>query len=87
MGVRKYRKIGNPHMALATTCHCERMNLNVRLFSRRFTRLTLGFSKRLENLKLSNALFIAFFQFLPCPPFFGDNASASGGAYRSHLDD
>ena len=63
VGVRKYRRIGNPYMALATISHCERMNLNVRLFSRRFTRSTLGFSKRLENLKLSNALFIAYFNF------------------------
>jgi hypothetical protein len=37
--------------------------LSVRLFNRRFTRLTLGYSKKLANLKLSVALFIAHYNF------------------------
>jgi hypothetical protein len=41
----------------------ERTNLSVRLFNRRFTRLTLGYSKKLANLKHSVALFIAHFNF------------------------
>jgi IS1 family transposase len=63
ISVRKTKKIGEPDMELATTCHCERTNLSVRLFNRRFTRLTLGFSKKLENLRYSVALFIAHFNF------------------------
>jgi hypothetical protein len=35
----------------------------VRLLNRRYTRLTLGFSKTLENLKQSTALLIGFFNF------------------------
>jgi hypothetical protein len=35
----------------------------VRLFNRRFTRLTLGYSKKLANLKYSVALFIAHYNF------------------------
>jgi hypothetical protein len=38
-------------------------NLSVRLFNRRFTRLTLGYSKKLENLKHSVALLVAHFNF------------------------
>jgi hypothetical protein len=37
--------------------------LSVRLFNRRFTRLTLGFSKKIEYLKAATALFIAHFNF------------------------
>jgi hypothetical protein len=55
--------IGNPDRSLISTSHVERMNLSVRLFQRRFTRLTSGFSKKLENLKYSVALFIAHFNF------------------------
>jgi len=55
--------IGNPDRALISTSHVERTNLSVRLFQRRFTRLTLGYSKKLANLKHSVALFIAHFNF------------------------
>jgi IS1 family transposase len=54
---------GNPNRELISTSHVERTNLSVRLFNRRFTRLTLGFSKKLRNLKHSTALFIAHFNF------------------------
>lgn len=55
--------IGKPERALISTSHVERTNLSVRLFNRRFTRLTLGYSKKLANLKHSVALFIAHFNF------------------------
>jgi hypothetical protein len=54
---------GNPDMNLATTCHAERMNLSVRLFNRRFTRKTFGYSKKLDNLRHSVAILAAHFNF------------------------
>jgi IS1 family transposase len=57
------RRIGNPDMAMATTCHVERTNLSVRTFTRRFTRYTLGFSKKLDNLKYAVALFVWHFNY------------------------
>jgi len=51
-------------MSKATTNHAERTNLSVRIFTRRFTRCTLGFSKKLENLKHAVALFIWHFNFV-----------------------
>jgi transposase InsO family protein len=50
-------------MNLITTSHCERTNLSVRLFTRRFTRCTLGYSKTLRNLRHAVALFVAHFNF------------------------
>jgi IS1 family transposase len=55
--------IGYPNRSLISTSHVERTNLSVRLFQRRFTRLTLGYSKKLLNLKHSVALFVAHFNF------------------------
>lgn len=55
--------IGKPNRDLISTSHVERTNLSVRLFQRRHTRLTLGYSKKLANLKYSVALFIAHFNF------------------------
>ena len=61
--IKRIQRIGKPEMSLATTCHAERTNLSVRLFNRRFTRKTLGYSKKLENLRHAVALFIAHFNF------------------------
>ena len=45
------------------TSHVERSNLTIRTFIRRFTRLTLGFSKKLENLNAAVALHAAHYNF------------------------
>jgi len=63
VAIRRKARIGDPDMTLATTCHAERTNLSARLFTRRFTRCTLGYSKKLENLKLAVALFVWHFNF------------------------
>lgn len=62
--LKKRAIMGNPDMTLATTSHCERTNLTVRLFTRRFTKCTMGFSKTLPNLRHAVALFVAFFNFV-----------------------
>jgi hypothetical protein len=61
--VKTHVHIGWPNRDLISTSHVERANLSMRLFNRRFTRLTLGYSKKLENLKHSVALFIAHYNF------------------------
>jgi IS1 family transposase len=45
------------------TSHVERCNLTVRTFIRRFTRLSLGFSKRIENLRAAVALHVFHYNF------------------------
>jgi len=54
---------GNPNPRYISTSHVERANLSVRTHMRRFTRLTLGFSKSLEHLKAAVNLYMAFFNF------------------------
>jgi len=63
LGIKRLPRIGSPDMSVATTCHCERTNLSVRTFTRRFTRCTIGYSKKLENLRHAVALLVAHFNF------------------------
>ena len=54
---------GNPKLERISTSHVERANLSVRTHLRRFTRLSLGFSKTLEHLTAAIHLYMAFFNF------------------------
>lgn len=45
------------------TSHVERNNLTIRTFMKRFTRLALGFSKKLANLEDAIALHMAYYNF------------------------
>lgn len=56
MGARKAIISGNPDFNHVSTSYAERQNLTMRMSMRRFTRLTNGFSKKLENLEHAIAL-------------------------------
>jgi IS1 family transposase len=46
------------------TSHVERSNLTIRTFVRRFTRLALGFSKKLEYLQAAVSLYVAHYNYV-----------------------
>lgn len=64
IGMRKRRMEGNPDHKLVSTSHAERNNLNVRMHSRRYTRLTNAFSKKIENHKHAVALHFLYYNFV-----------------------
>jgi hypothetical protein len=65
---------GNPDPKHVSTSFVERQNLTLRMYSRRFTRLTNGFSKKIENHAHSVAVHYMFYnyarvhQILRCTP-------------------
>src|SRR5258708_14105398 len=52
---------GNPNMDLVSTSYVERLNATTRLHMRRLNRLTLAFSKKLENFEHAVALHFAYY--------------------------
>lgn len=55
---------GNPDVRLISTSYIERLNATTRLHMRRLTRLTLAFSKKLENFEAAVALHFAYYNFV-----------------------
>lgn len=59
--IYKRPMLGKPHMPSISTSIIERANLTMRHHCKRLARLTLGFSKKLENFEANVALVIAYY--------------------------
>ncbi|MBA3037247.1 MAG: DDE-type integrase/transposase/recombinase [Desulfobacterium sp.] len=62
-GTEILRISGNPDEKDISTSFVERQNLTMRMSMRRFTRLTNGFSKKIENLEYAVALHFMHYNF------------------------
>jgi IS1 family transposase len=62
-GTEKLPICGSPDKKGISTSYVERQNLTMRMSMRRFTRLTNGFSKKIENLECAIALYFMHYNF------------------------
>jgi IS1 family transposase len=62
--VRKAVVSGLPDESLISTSYIERQNLTMRMHMRRLTRLTNGFSKKIENFRAAVSLHFGYYNFV-----------------------
>jgi len=63
VGAEKKPRLGDPDPTKISTSYVERQNLTMRMGMRRFTRLTNGFSKKVENLAAAVSLHYMHYNF------------------------
>ncbi len=61
--IEKRPIVGAPEESLISTSYVERQNLTMRMGIRRFTGLTNGFSKKVENLAAAVSLYFMHYNF------------------------
>jgi IS1 family transposase len=79
LAVDRQPRIGNPDMAHVSTSYVERQNLTMRMSMRRFTRLTNGFSKKVENLAAAVSLHFAYYNFCRVHKTLGTTPAVAAG--------
>jgi IS1 family transposase len=83
---------GDPVSKLVSTSMIERANLTVRTHCKRLARLTLAFSKKLENFKAAIALHLAYYNFvkfhgtLRCTPAMAAGVEKSAWTVHDLVD-
>jgi len=73
------RIIGAPDETKICTSHIERTNLTVRHFNKRFARLGLGWSRKLDNHRRAVSLFVAVFNFCKVHRTLGTTPAHASG--------
>jgi IS1 family transposase len=75
---------GDPLPPFISTSYVERLNLTTRHHMRRLTRLTIAFSKKLENFEAAVALHFLYYNFVKTHKSLRMSPAMAAGVARSH---
>jgi IS1 family transposase len=75
--------MGNPEDALISTSYVERLNLTTRHHMKRLARLTIAFSKKLENFEAAVGLNFAYYNFVRTHKTLRCTPAQAAGVERS----
>jgi hypothetical protein len=85
LGTKRVQIIGEPEPEFVSTSYVERQNLTMRMGMRRFTRLTNGFSKKIDNHMHQVALFYMHYNFGRMHQTLGRITPAMAAGLSSHV--
>jgi IS1 family transposase len=77
---------GDPDQSYINTSYVERQNLTMRMSMRRFTRLTNGFSKKIENHAHAIALYFVWYNFVKFHKTLRMTPAMAAGIAKSPLE-
>lgn len=77
---------GSPDKSFISTSLVERMNLNMRMGVRRFTRKTNAFSKRVENHRHALALYFVWYNFVRRHTSLGTTPAVRAGLEKAPMN-
>jgi hypothetical protein len=84
-GCKKTVIYGQPDEKFISTSHVERQNLTMRMHMRRFTRLTNGFSKKIENHGYAIALHFVYYNFVKMHKTLKTTPAMAAGLMKSFM--
>lgn len=85
VSIHKQIVTGRPEEALISTSYVERLNLTTRHHMKRLARLTLAFSKKLENFEAAVGLHFAYYNFVKTHKTLRCTPAMAAGVERSAL--
>jgi len=83
--VRRTTVVGMPNVDEICTSYIERANLTARTHCKRLARLTLAFSKKLENFKAAIGLHMAYYNFVKTHSTIRCTPAMAAGIEKTHL--
>jgi len=79
IATRPFVVTGQPDPDHVSTSYVERQNLSMRMGMRRFTRLTNGFSKKIDNLICAVAMYFLHYNFCRVHQTLGTTPAVAAG--------
>ncbi|GJM27580.1 MAG: transposase [Cyclobacteriaceae bacterium] len=86
IGTKKRTVVGNPDKKDVITSYVERQNLTMRMHMRRFTRLTNGFSKKIENHCYAFALHFVYYNWVKTHKTLRVTPAMEAGLTKNFMD-